>query len=42
MAAGLHRSTRREDVMRKKCYDLELAFKTLKDQSKKVNEDDLC
>ena len=34
--AGLHRSTKREEVMKKKCYDLEAAFQLLRDQSKKV------
>lgn len=36
---GLHRSVTREQVMKHKCYDLEVAFKLLKDQSAKVERD---
>ena len=38
-SSGLHRSTTKEQVMKKKCYDLELAFKILKDQSAKVERE---
>ena len=33
---GLHRSTKREQIMKHKCYDLEGSFKLLKEQSAKV------
>ena len=37
--AGLHRSAKREEVMKHKCYDLELAFQKLRDHSAKVGRE---
>ena len=35
----MHRSATREQVMKHKCYDVELAFKLLRDQSAKVERE---